>query len=94
MSFTEYLTEKENENLNHREATQKAIDIFKQAVDWLKGSVSDKPYTNNKDVKDILAKVLSDIGTLDTAITSEEEEEEVEEAPAEEAPAQEEQPTT
>ena len=96
MSLKEFINEKKEKELNHKESTEEAVTILKQAADWLKGN-ADKPTTENGDAKEIIAKALEGIGTLDTAIVPEEEteveeevpEEETEEAPVEEVPAEE-----
>jgi len=93
MTLKDFITEKKQAEANHKESTDEAVTILKQAADWLKGR-ADKPSTDNQDAKEIVAKALDGIGTLDTAISTEDEVEVAEEAPAEEEapPAEEEAP--
>ena len=74
MSFTEYFNEKKQESLNHKQHTEKAIEILKQCAAWLHGSAEEKPECDDNDVKQILAKALDKIGTLNSEPPAEPEE--------------------
>ena len=70
MSLKQFITEKKEVELNYKQSTEEAITILKQAADWLKGN-AEKPTTDNADVKEIIAKALDAIGTLDNNSTTE-----------------------
>lgn len=84
MSLKEFINEKKKIELNHKEETLAAIAILKQAADWLKGSTQEKPTTDVKNIKELVAKALVNVGVLDCDTSTEEPSEEAEEDNTEE----------
>ena len=94
MSFKEFINEKKTEESNHKESTEEAVTILQAAIAWLKGS-GERVSTENKDAKEIIAKAISNIGTLDidNPVVPEEDEKETKKEDETEVAANEE-PTT
>ena len=94
MSFKEFINEKKKEESNHKESTEEAVTILQAAIAWLKGS-GERVSTENKDAKEIIAKAISNIGTLDidNPVVPEEDEKETKKEDETEVVANEE-PTT